>query len=94
MEEKKLTEQQEIILYRISIRQDEQGREPTVMFKSKMLEDPMYTELLDLEYLTYEEYGEGDEAIVNLIVTLKGQRYCFNDIDRIAALDRNSRKQW
>ncbi len=94
MSERHLSEQQEIILYRISIRQDEQGRQPSPMFKTKMMESELYTELLDLGYLTYTQYGEGEEAVVELIVTLAGQRYCFDHLDEIAELDRNSRPQW
>ena len=94
MSEKRLSEKQELILYRIAIRQDEQDRQPSLLYKKTMLEDPIYTELLDLEYLAYEEYGEGDEAIASLFVTLAGERYCVKHIDEIAKLDRESRPQF
>ena len=90
----RLSEKQEIILYRLSILQDEQGRQSSMKLKSEIMSDPFYTELLDLEYLTFEQYGEGPDAIASLIVTLKGQRYLYNDLDRISKLDRESRQQF
>ena len=93
-EDKRLNEQQEIILYRISILQDEQGRRSSMMLKDKLMENKDYTELLDLEYLTYEQYGEGPEAVASLIITLKGERYLYNHLDEVFELERNSRQQW
>lgn len=90
----RLSEQQEIILYRLSILQDEQGRQSSMKLKSEIVSDPFYTEMLDLEYLTFEQYGEGDDAIASLIVTLKGQRYLYNHLDEIAQLDKGSRQQF
>ena len=94
MTEGRLSEKQEIILYRLSILQDEQGRQSSMMMKDKLMSDSTYKELLDLEYLTYEQYGEGDEAVANLIITLKGQRYLYDHLDEAFELDRNSRQQW
>ena len=90
----RLSEKQEIILYRLSILQDEQGRQSSMVLMNQLMGDPTYKELLDLEYLTYEQYGEGDDAIANLIVTLKGSRYCFEHLDEVAALDKKSRQQF
>ena len=89
-----LSEKQKIILYRLSILQDEQGRQSSMVPKATLLADPTYKELLDLEFLTYEQYGEGDDAIANIIVTLKGSRYCYDHLDEVAALDKASRQQF
>ena len=90
----RLSEKQDIILYRISILQDEQGRQSSLKLKKDIDADSMYTELLDKEYLTYEQYGDGDDAVCSLIITLKGQRYCYQYLDEIAKLDKESRQQW
>ncbi|MGI6220545.1 MAG: hypothetical protein ACOYIP_01530 [Coriobacteriales bacterium] len=90
----RLSEQQEVILYRLSILQDEQGRQSSMKLKSEITSDPFYTELIDLEYLTFEQYGEGPDAIASLIVTLKGQRYLYEHLDEISKLDRESRPQF
>jgi hypothetical protein len=88
-----LTEQQEIILYRIAIRQDEQGRQPSFVRKSVLEASEMYRDLLELEYLIYLEAGEGEDAIASLIVSDKGMRYCYHNLDRMSRLDRESRPQ-
>lgn len=93
-EDKRLSEQQEIILYRIAILQDEQGRRSSMMLKDQLMANESYKELLDLEYLTYEQYGEGADAVASLIITLKGQRYLYNHLDEVSELERNSRQQW
>ena len=90
----RLGEKQDIILYRISIRQDEQGRQSHLVPIAKVTEDPIYKELIDLEYLTYEVFGEGDRAIANLIVTLKGQRYLYTWLDEVHELEWHSRQQF
>lgn len=90
----RLSEKHDIILYRISIRQDEQGRQSSMVRLKDTEENEVYRELIDLDYLTYEQYGEGKAAIANLIVTLKGMRYCYEYLDDIAALDKNSRQQF
>ena len=85
----RLTEEQEQILYNISLRQDELGRQPSHALLEKVeAEDSIYREMIDREYLTYEVYdygGEGTMKVVNLIVTLKGLRYCILFADEIAA---------
>jgi hypothetical protein len=91
---RQLSEQQEIILYRIAIRQDEQGRQSSLIRKAKLEASALYQDLLDLEYLVYLESGEGDNAIASLIVSNKGLRYCYDNLDRLSALDRESRPQF
>lgn len=90
----RLTEKQEIILYRIALRQDEQGRQSSMVRLSEIEGDEVYKELVDLEYLTYEQFGEGKAAIANLIVTLPGMRYCYDHLDEMASLDAKSRQQF
>ena len=82
----RLTTQQEVMLYNIALRQEELGREPTHMLYEKMLENEDIKPLLEREFLTYELYdhgGEGAHKVVNLIVTLKGTRYCIMFGDEI-----------
>lgn len=90
----RLTEKQEIILYRLALLQDEQGRQSSMVRLSELENDKGYKELVDLEYLTYEQFGEGKAAIANLIVTLPGMRYCYDHLDEMAALDAKSRQQF
>lgn len=85
---------QDIILYRLAILQDEQGRQSSMKLKSELENDEFYAELLEREYLTYEQYGEGPDAIASLIVTLKGERYLYEHLDEIHKLDRSSRQQF
>ena len=76
----RLTVEQEDILYRISLRQDELGREPTNVLLEKVVDSPVYKPMFEREYLTYDVYnygGEGSHVVCNLIVTLKGTRYCI-----------------
>jgi hypothetical protein len=91
---RQLTEQQEIILYRIAIRQDEQGRQSSLIRKAALEASVLYRDLLDLEYLVYQESGQGDDAIASLIVSNKGLRYCYDNLSRLSALDRESRPQF
>ena len=84
--EPRLTDEQEIILYNISLRQDELGRVQTNVLYSKIKDDPIYQEMIDREFLTYQLYdfgGEDAPKVVNLIVTLKGMRYCIMYADEI-----------
>ncbi len=78
--EPRLSDEQEVILYNISLRQDELGRVQTNMLYSKIETDPVYQEMIEREFLTYQLYdfgGEDAPKVVNLIVTLKGMRYCI-----------------
>ena len=84
--EKRLSEEQELILYNIALRQDELGREPTNVLLSKIENNPVYQEMVDRELLTYQVYdhgGEGVPKVASLIVTLKGMRYCIMYGDEI-----------
>ena len=78
--EPRLSDEQEVILYNITLRQDELGRVQTNVLLSKIENDPVYKELIDREFLTYQLYdfgGPDAPKVVNLIVTLKGMRYCI-----------------
>ena len=83
----RLTSQQELILYNITLRQEELGRESTNLMLKKVKDDPVYQPMIDREFLTYEvfNYGtDGEHAICSLYVTLKGLRYCIIFGDEIA----------
>lgn len=85
----RLTPAQEVLLYNIALRQEELGREPTNMLLEKMQESEDITALLDRELLTYQLYdhgGSGAHKVVNLIVTLKGVRYCIIYGDEISEM--------
>ena len=87
----RLTQEQEDILYNITLRQDELGREPTNMLLEKLENNPVYQPMIDREYLTYEVFnygGEGSHAVASLMVTLKGTRYCIMFGDEISARRR------
>lgn len=74
----RLTEEQENILYNICLKQDELGRESTNMLLSKLKGNPMYQDMLDRKYLTYDVFNHGGKhEIACLYVTLKGMRYCI-----------------
>ncbi len=84
--EGRLSDEQEVILYNIALRQDELGREPTNVLLSKIENNPLYQELFDRQLLTYQVYdhgGEGAPVVASLIVTLKGTRYCIMYGDEI-----------
>ncbi len=87
-EKGRLPREQEDILYTIALRQDELGRQPTNMMESKIKGNPLYQELLDREYLTYEVFSNAinpDHNIASLYVTLKGMRYCIVYSDELSA---------
>lgn len=84
--EPRLTDEQEVILYNIALRQDELGRQQTNVLLSKIEGDPVYQGMIDREFLTYQLYdfgGADAPKVVNLIVTLKGMRYCIMYADEI-----------
>ena len=83
----RMTDYQEVLLYNISLRQEELGREPTIMLLEKMQSNEDLQALMNRELLTYQLYDHGGEnapKVVNLIVTLKGIRYCIMFGDEIA----------
>ena len=57
--EGRLSDEQEVILYNIALRQDELGREPTNVLLSKIEDNPLYQEMFDRELLTYQVYDHG-----------------------------------
>lgn len=74
----RLTVEQENILYNISLKQDELGRESTNMLLSKLEGNSLYQTMLERKYLTYDVFNHGSKhEIASLYVTLKGLRYCI-----------------
>lgn len=83
----RLTEEQEDILYNIALRQEELGRQPTILLREKVDGSPIYQPMIDREVLTYQLYnhgGAGSHEVVNLIVTLKGMRYVILHSDELS----------
>ena len=82
----RLSDDQEVLLYNVSLRQEELGREPTNMLLEKMQANADIQALIEREYMTYQLYDHGGEnapKVVNLIVSLKGIRYCIMFGDEI-----------
>lgn len=81
----RLTEEQEDILYNITLKQDELGRQSTNMLLEKVVDSPIYQPMIDREYLTYEVFNHGTKhEIASLYVTLKGTRYCIMFADELS----------
>lgn len=81
----RLTEEQENILYNITLKQDEWGRQSTNMLLSKVEGSDLYQPMIDREYLTYEVFNHGSKhEIASLYVTLKGIRYCIMFKDELS----------
>lgn len=81
----RLTEEQENILYNISLKQDELGRQATNLLRSVVEGSPLYQPMVDREFLTYEVFNHGGKhEIVSLYVTLKGLRYCIMFADELS----------
>ena len=81
--EKRLDEDQELMLYNMSLRQTSQraagGYEGTHMLVSRIENNPAYQTMLGrglLECRYYDRGGDGDSAAATLVVTQKGLRYC------------------
>lgn len=97
--EGRVSQEQEILLYNIALRQDELGREPTNVLWDKIKDDPTYKELFERELLTYQLYDHGKPGIpvvASLIVTLKGMRYCIiygNEIEPLRPFDTAGRRR-
>jgi len=83
----RLTPEQEDMLYLITLRQDELGRQPTTMLLDDFLASPLYQGLVEREYLTYDEFTFGNKKderkVASLYVTLKGMRYCILFADEL-----------
>ncbi len=81
----RLTPEQELVLYNISLKQDELGRQSTNMLLEKVQNDPVLQPLIEREYLTYEIFNHGGKhEIASLYVTLKGLRYSIMFADETA----------
>lgn len=81
----RLTEEQEDILYNISLKQDELGRQPTNLLLEQVEGSEVYGPLIEREYLTYEVFNHGGRhEIASLYVTLKGMRYCILFSDELS----------
>lgn len=81
----RLTIEQEDILYNISLKQDELGREPVNLLLEKVQGSPVYEPMIEREYLTYDVFNHGSKhEVACLYVTLKGLRYCILFGDEIS----------
>lgn len=81
----RLAPEQEDILYNISLKQDELGRESTNLLLSKVEGSPLYGPMIEREFLTYEVFNHGGKhEIACLYVTLKGLRYCIMFSDELS----------
>ena len=81
----RLTPEQEDILYNITLKQDELGRQATNILLEKVVDSPIYQPMIDREYLTYEVFNHGSKhEIACLYVTLKGMRYCIIHADELS----------
>ncbi len=81
----RITEEQENILYNLSLKQEELGRQSTNMFLDRVLGSETYQPLIDREYLTYDVFNHGGKhEIACLYVTLKGMRYCIMHADELS----------
>ena len=81
----RLTPEQEDILYNITLKQDELGRQSTNMLLDKVKDSPIYQPMIDREYLTYDVFNHGTKhEVACLYVTLKGVRYCIMHADELS----------
>ena len=81
----RLSEEQELVLYNIALKQDELGREATNMLLEKLEGNPLYEPMIEREYLTYDVFNHGTKhEVASLYVTLKGMRYCIMFSNEIA----------
>ena len=81
----RLTEEQEDILYNITLKQDKLGRQSTNILLETVIDSPVYQPMIDSDYLTYEVFNHGTKhEIASLYVTLKGIRYCIIHADELS----------
>lgn len=81
----RLTEEQENILYNISLKQDELGRQSTNLLLDKVIDSPIYQPMIDREFITYEVFNHGSKhEVASIYVTLKGLRYCIMFADELS----------
>lgn len=82
----RLAPEGENILYNISLKQDELGRESTNLLLDKVVNSTLYQEMIDRKYLTYDVFNHGSKhEIACLYVTLKGLRYCVMFSDELSS---------
>ena len=82
----RLTNEQEDILYNLSLKQEELGRQSTNLLLEKVVGSDVYQPMIDREMLTYEVFNHGSKhEIACLYVTLKGMRYCIMFSDELSA---------
>ena len=62
----RLSTEQEVVLYNISLRQDELGRQPTNMLLSDLEANELYKDMLEREYLT-DEFIYGNNPRYSLV---------------------------
>lgn len=74
--EERLSQEREVLLYNISLRQDDMNTQSTDMPLSKLEGDAAYQEMIERGFLTYEVMSHGSFPVANLRVTPKGLRYC------------------
>lgn len=81
----RLTEEQENILYNLTLKQEELGRQSTNIFLDKVINSDVYQPMIDREFLTYEVFNHGTKhEVASLYVTLKGMRYCIIFSDELS----------
>ncbi|MBQ3329423.1 MAG: hypothetical protein IJG88_05660 [Eggerthellaceae bacterium] len=89
LSEGRLTEEQDLVLYNLALRQDEYGRQATNMLLSKIETDEGYQAMLARELITLKvnKYGNaGAPTVAQVIVTSKGLRYCVLHSEEIEPL--------
>ena len=81
----RLTEEQENILYNLTLKQEELGRQSTNLFLDKVIGSEVYQPMIDREMITYEVFNHGTKhEVASLYVTLKGMRYCIMFADELS----------
>lgn len=81
----RLTEQQEDILYNLTLKQEELGRQSTNVLLETVVGSELYQPMIDREMLTYEVFNHGSKhEVACLYVTLKGMRYCIMHSDELS----------
>ncbi len=83
--EDRLSEEREVLLYNISLRQDDMRTQSTDMPLAKLESDEAYQEMMQRGLLAYEVINRGSFPVANLRVTPKGLRYCVLYSEEITA---------
>lgn len=83
--ESRLSGGQEDVLYKIALRQDDYGWEPTNMLLSDLRSNDMLMDMVGKGMLDYSVINpRGKHEIVSLAATMKGIRYCAEHADEIS----------